>query len=164
MTIGNQREQIWESLNDPEYRGQFVEEGINVGIAFQIRSLRNKQNLTQANLAEKIKVRQPLVSAWENPDYGRFTLGTLKELAKAFDVGLLVKFVPFSTLVNLLVDLKPESIAPPNFDQEQQIKILFDNLNKLFDANQAVYQPLGINANSGLQANKQESGRESVHA
>ena len=48
----DKREQIWESLRDPEFRKQFIDEHINVGIAFQIRSLRNRRNLTQANLAE----------------------------------------------------------------------------------------------------------------
>ena len=119
MTIANKREQIWQSLSDPEYRHQFVEEEINVGIAFQIRSLRNRQKLKQGNLADLLGVKQPLVSSWENPNYGRYTLGTLKDLAKAFDVGLLVRFVPFGKLVDWTVDLTSEVIAPPSFSEEQ---------------------------------------------
>jgi transcriptional regulator with XRE-family HTH domain len=119
MTMDNKREQIWESLRDPEYRHQFVDEEINVGIAFQIRSLRNKQNLTQVNLAKRLGVKQPLVSSWEDPDYGNHSLGTLKELARAFDVGLLVRFVPFSTLVDWTANLSGDAIAPPSFGEEQ---------------------------------------------
>jgi transcriptional regulator with XRE-family HTH domain len=121
MTVDNKREQIWESLRDSEYRHQFVEAEINVGIAFQIRSLRNRQNLTQANLADRLNVKQPLVSSWENPDYGRYSLGTLKDLAKAFDVGLLVRFVPFSKLVDWTVNLPKDAIAPPSFGEEQYL-------------------------------------------
>jgi transcriptional regulator with XRE-family HTH domain len=123
MTIDNKREQIWESLRDPEYRHQFVEEEINVGIAFQIRSLRNRQNLKQAKLANRLGVKQPLVSSWENPDYGRYSLGTLKDLAKAFDVGLLVRFVPFSTLVDWALNLTSDTIAPPSFGEEEKYHI-----------------------------------------
>lgn len=123
MTIDNKREQIWESLHDHEFRKQFIDEHITVGVAFQIRSLRNRQNLTQANLADRLDVKQPLVSSWENPDYGKYSLGTLKELAKAFDVGLLVRFVPFSTLVNWTVNLTSDDIAPPNFGEEERYRV-----------------------------------------
>ncbi len=120
MTIANKREQIRQSLSDPGYRHQFVEEEINVGIAFQIRSIRVRQKLTQGNLADLLGVKQPLVSSWENPNYGKYSLATLKELAKAFDVGLLVRFMPFSKLVDLTVDLTKEVIAPPNFSEEER--------------------------------------------
>lgn len=137
MTIANKREQIWQSFTDYDYRHQFVEEEINVGIAFQIRSLRNRQNLTQGDLANLMGVKQPLVSAWENPDYGKYTLGTLKDLAKAFDVGLLVRFVPFGLLVDWTVDLKPSDIAPPNFVEEQYHKAIITTLEQVIaDASQ----------------------------
>ncbi len=120
MTTDNQREQIWRSLDDPEYRHQFVDEGISVGLAFQIRALRNKQQLTQDELAGKMTSRQPAVSSWENPNYGKYTLKTLKDLAKAFDVGLLVRFVPFSELVDRGINLTSDAIAPPSYTQELQ--------------------------------------------
>jgi hypothetical protein len=36
-----------------------------------------------------------------------------------FDVGLLVRFVPFSTLVDWTVGLTSDLIAPPSFNEEQ---------------------------------------------
>ena len=117
MNIINKKEQMWESLHDPEYRKQVIDEHINVGIAFQIHGLRQRQEIKQKALAERLGIKQPLISAWENPNYGKYTLNTLKELAKAFDVGLLVRFVPFSTLINWSVDLTGDIIAPPNFNQ-----------------------------------------------
>jgi transcriptional regulator with XRE-family HTH domain len=118
-TTNNKREQMLENLRDPEFRQQLIDEHINVGIAFQIRALRERQNLTQANLAALLGVKQPLVSSWENPNYGKYSLATLKELAKAFDIGLLVRFVPFSSLVDWTVDLTSDAIAPPSFREEQ---------------------------------------------
>jgi transcriptional regulator with XRE-family HTH domain len=142
------RDQMWESMRDSEFRKQFIDEHIDVGVAFQIRSLRDRQNLTQAKLAERLSVKQPLVSAWENPNYGKYTLATLKELAKAFDVGLLVRFVPFSTLVGWTVDIKPDTIAPPSFGEEEFCNTLILDLEKMFiDANEA-YRPIsGTDAN-----------------
>ncbi len=120
MSTTNKHQQIWESLHDSEFRKQFIDEHINVGIAFQIRSLRDRQKLTQAKLSELLgdKRKQPLISEWENPNYGKYTLATLKDLAKAFDVGLLVRFVPFSTLVDWTVDITSTAIAPPSSTDE----------------------------------------------
>ncbi|MBN1693156.1 MAG: helix-turn-helix transcriptional regulator [Dehalococcoidales bacterium] len=123
MTLDNKKEQLWESLNDPEFRKQIIDEHISVGIAFQIRSLRERQELTQVELAQLLGIRQPLLSSWENPNYGKYTLGTLKDLAKAFDVGLLVRFVPFSTLIDWTVNLSKDTIAPPNFNEEDRSQI-----------------------------------------
>ncbi len=118
--MNSKYEQMWENLSDSDFRKQFIDEHVDVGIAFQIRSLRNRQGLTQSDLAKLLDVKQPLLSSWENPNYGRYTLKTLKDLAKAFDVGLLVRFVPFSKLVGWTVDLTSDVIAPPSFADEQK--------------------------------------------
>jgi len=150
MTIANKREQIWQSLSDPGYRHQFAEEEVNVGIAFQIRSLRNRQKLTQAELAELLgdKKKQPLLSAWENPNYGKYTLGTLRDLAKAFDVGLLVRFVPFSTLVDWTINLTSDVIGPPSFSEEQN-----HALTSLSTVRDSVEGAITIDANTLLYPN-----------
>ncbi len=136
MTSSDRYAEIWESLRDPEYREQFVAEEINVGLAFQIRSLRDRQKLTQEDLAKKMKRHQPLVSAWEDPNYGKHTLSTLKDLAKAFDVGLHVRFVPFSMLVDWTADMTPDTIAPPSFGDDAPRNALIVNLQKIgVDAN-----------------------------
>ncbi len=125
MNTINKYKQMWKSLRDPEYRKQLIDEHINVGIAFQIRSLRERQKLTQTKLAELMgdNNKQPMISEWEDPNYGKYTLTTLKDLAKAFDVGLLVRFVPFSTLINWTIDLTSDVIAPPNFGEEEQFHV-----------------------------------------
>ena len=122
MNTTNKSKQMWESLRDPDFRKQLIDEHINVGVAFQIRSLRGRQKITQTTLAELLgdNSKQPMISEWENPNYGSYTLGTLKDLAKAFDVGLLVRFVPFSKLVDWTVDLTSDVIAPPNFGEEEE--------------------------------------------
>jgi transcriptional regulator with XRE-family HTH domain len=115
----SKNEQMWDSLKDPELRRQFIDAHVDEGIAFQIRSLRNKRPQTQPEFAKELGVKQPLVSAWENPNYGKYSLNTLKKLAKVFDVGLLVRFVPFSQLVDWTISPTYSGIAPPSFREEQ---------------------------------------------
>ena len=110
---------IWESLHDEEYRDDWANEHINVGIAFQIRALREASELTQTQLAMRTGSSQPNVSDWEDPSYGAYTLSTLRKLRKAFGVGLLVRFVPYSELVDWTVNLTPERLAPPSFDNDR---------------------------------------------
>ena len=118
MIKDEDRLEILESIQKFDDRHQFVDEEINVGLAFQVRALRNKRNLTQEEFAKEIGVTQPLVSAWENPNYGKYTLNTLKELAKVFDVGLSIRFVPFSKMVNDALSLDSSVIAPASFNEE----------------------------------------------
>jgi len=126
--MNSKQEQMWENLRDKDFRKQFIDEHVNVGIAFQIRSLRNRQNLKQSELAQLLDVKQPLVSSWENPNYGKYTLNTLKNLAKAFDMGLLVRFVPFDTLIDWTVNLTSDAIAPPSFNEEEKLRAALPGL------------------------------------
>lgn len=60
---------------------------------------------------------QGTISRLENPDYGKYTLTTLKRLAAAFDVALVVRFAPFGELLTWADELSPEALAVPAYDQ-----------------------------------------------
>lgn len=122
----NKSDQLWKSLEDEEYRRAFIAD--DTGLAFQIKLLRDKKGWTQAELGERAGgKRQETISQWENPNYGKYSLSTLKELATAFDVGMVVRFAPFSELVEWNANLTPERIAPPSFDEEQQSRGRFES-------------------------------------
>jgi transcriptional regulator with XRE-family HTH domain len=100
---------------------------LDKSLSFQIRSLRDRENWTQAQFAEKLGIKhQNNVSArLENPYYGKHTLTTLKKIAAACDVGLVVWFVPFSRLADWVsgtphVDegLSPNFYDVPAFDND----------------------------------------------
>lgn len=112
-------QRIWESLKDVEYRREYSAD-IGTGLAFQIKLLREKNGWTQDRLAGLTGKQQETISQWENPDYGNYTLNTLKSLASAFDVALIVKFAPFSELAKWMSALTPERLAPPSFGEEAQ--------------------------------------------
>jgi transcriptional regulator with XRE-family HTH domain len=113
------KQQIVDSLSDKEYRDLFVSEHISQGLAFQIRALRQEKGWTQSELGERVEMRQTTISQLEDPDYGRFTLSTLKRLASAFDVALMVRFTSFHELIESTVKISPARLAPPSFDEDR---------------------------------------------
>jgi len=119
--ISDRREQQIEALKDKEYRDLYVAEHIRTGIAFQIRAMREDREWTQSELGQRAEgMAQETISLLEDPDYGRLTLRTLRRLASALDVALIVRFTPFSDLVDWMVNLTPQRLAPPSFDEELQ--------------------------------------------
>ena len=67
-------------------------------------------------------MNQNMIYRLENPSYGRATISTLKRIAAVFDVALVVRFVPFSQLIDWVTGtpfedkgLSPEALAVPGF-------------------------------------------------
>jgi transcriptional regulator with XRE-family HTH domain len=104
--------------NNKTYRDAYVAEHIKTSVPLQIRHLREKHALTQAQLADKAKTTQTVIARLEDPNYGNLTLNSLLKIASAFDIGLLVKFVPFSQLVLELQDLSPKALSVKSFLEE----------------------------------------------
>lgn len=100
------------------YRHKLVAEHIQRSPAIQIRALRESRRLTQTQLAQAAGVRQSWISDVEKPDREGFNLSTLKKLAEAFDVALIVRFVPFSQFTEWIDRLDEADLAPPPFDQD----------------------------------------------
>lgn len=107
-----------EEFDSKEYRDEFVAANIRNGIAFQIRAMRQKANLSQSELAQRAGKTQNVISRLEDPDYGRFTLNTLLDLAKAFDVALVVRFASFSELRASVANLTPSALEIPSYAEE----------------------------------------------
>ena len=110
-------EQIWESLADKEYREEIAIEYLNINLAVQIMRMREKRQLSQSELANLLGQPLEVVVQWEDPDYEWPSLINLEALAKAFDVALLVKFIPFSELVGDMVSMS--RLSPASFSGDQ---------------------------------------------
>lgn len=128
--ITNKRKQrLFNELKDKKYREAYVSNSVDVGVAIQIKALREHRKpkpWTQSDLATHANMQQERISVLENPSHSP-TLSTLKKLANAFDIGLIVRFVPISELVKHQLDLSSEShqinlpsdsSGIPSFDQE----------------------------------------------
>src|ERR1700730_2314616 len=89
---------LWKKMKSKEYRDSFVASHVSNIIASQIFMMRTREDRkwTQTTLAEKAGMKQSRISAIEDPDFENVEIATLRRLASAFDVGLSVRFVPFS--------------------------------------------------------------------
>jgi len=100
MNLNSRKTLISRLQRGRRVRQLFVESHIAKTIAYQIRATREKLGLTQQQLANEIGTNQNAIYRLESPNYGKATLTTLKRVAAALDVALVVRFVPFSELVD----------------------------------------------------------------
>jgi transcriptional regulator with XRE-family HTH domain len=99
-------------------------------MAFQIRSMRDRESWSQEELAERVGMNQNAISRLENPSYGKATITTLKRLARVFDVALMIQFVPFSRLTYWVSGtefpdkgLRDSYYSIPSFTNEDEISL-----------------------------------------
>jgi transcriptional regulator with XRE-family HTH domain len=93
------RSQLVAGLAAKADREQWLRHRVEAGLARQVFRLRSYAGLTQSQMALVLGKPQSVISRLESPGYGRYSLGTLLDLAERFDVGLLAEFVPFSELI-----------------------------------------------------------------
>ncbi|MES3108571.1 helix-turn-helix domain-containing protein [Sphingomonas aurantiaca] len=101
------------------YREAFVENEVRTGLAYQVRVLREQRNLSQDQLAKLMGTTQSAVSRLEDSDYGRVSLSTLFQVAKALDVGLMAGFCGFAEMVYRTRDVSPKALEVTSFSEEQ---------------------------------------------
>jgi transcriptional regulator with XRE-family HTH domain len=125
MTLYDKRKQkLLNDLKNKEYRDAFIAEHIYTGIPFQIKALRKQKerNWTQAELGKRAGMFQTRIRVLEDPDNESLSLNTLLRLASAFNVGLMVRFVPLSELVKWDLNLSSESLEAQGFDKDRYFK------------------------------------------
>ncbi len=123
LTTLRRRQQTIQSLVRKGYRDAYVEQHIKRGIATQIRAMRDARKWTQSELARRLDISQPNVARLEDEDYGQYSLQTLKRLASAFDVALVVRFVPFSQLVDYTTRISPADLVPASFENDTELHL-----------------------------------------
>ena len=79
---------------DPEIRAKIDQEVINLRIAHDIRELRTKAGISQAELANRIGTTQSVISRLEDAEYGGHSLPMLQRIAAALDRSIEVRFIP----------------------------------------------------------------------
>ncbi len=150
----NSKKSLLERLNrGADVRARFVDSNVSKLVAFQVRALREKEKWSQQRLAEKIESNQNAIYRAENPNYGKHTVTTLKKIAAVFDVALIVRFVPFSELIDWVTEtphivegLTPAALTVPSFsaeigegvfEQESMLKKLTEGAAKSADTSKA---------------------------
>lgn len=80
---------------DAKRQAALDQERVNAKIARDIYRLRQKHNLTQKELAAKVKTTPSVISRLEHADYPGHSLNMLQRIATALNQRIEVKFVPF---------------------------------------------------------------------
>jgi len=112
----NTNSKMFHKLKDKEYRKLFISGQIKNGLAFQIRALRQSQEMSQKDLAALTGTKQSVISRIENKVSSNLSINTLLNFANAFDVALVVRFEPINKLMDWAGNLSPEVMAPRKSD------------------------------------------------
>jgi transcriptional regulator with XRE-family HTH domain len=114
----NTNSRLIAELRDKTYRDAYVAAQIEIGLPFQARALRQAREWTQEQLAELAGMSQPRIAEIERPGKRKFNLDTLLRIASALDVGLEVRFVPLTTIIDHAESFDPDSFSIPTFAEE----------------------------------------------
>ena len=116
--MSTSRTNLVDSLTSKSYRHKLVAEHLKITTAAQIKAMRESRGWKQRELAELAGVKQNWISQVESPDHEGFTLRTLKKLGMAFDVALILRYVPFSQFADWIASLEMRDLAPPGFEDD----------------------------------------------
>lgn len=105
-----------EKFRDKEYRDSYVREHTRQFLARQMRAFRGGRSQTE--FAKMLGVSQSVVSErLEDPNYGKWNLQTLHEIASKLDVAVFVRLVDFQTFLRLSNDLSDGAARPPSYGE-----------------------------------------------
>lgn len=110
----------WDDLADKAYREAYADSALDSLIATQLRVLREQRDLTQTQLAEISGMKQSRISTLEDVNYSRWSLSTLKRLARAFDLALVVKFESFSGMLREMDRYGRDYLQQPSFTDDRR--------------------------------------------
>lgn len=92
--------------------------GVKTWIARQVRALREQRGWSQEDLGDQTGKPQSAISRVEDPDYGKLTLQTLFDLARAYDLPLLIQFVEWSDWLCRMDDSSTEALQKESFNAD----------------------------------------------
>jgi len=105
-----------------DYRDAYSEAFSNEYLAAQIQVLRKQRGWTQAQLGEKIGSNQGRVSVYEDEEYGKWSLETLRKMAAVFGLWVKVSFESHGTLVHEATHFQPQKLLRNGFEEDAEIR------------------------------------------
>jgi transcriptional regulator with XRE-family HTH domain len=119
-------ETLRQDLKHEEFSEGYAESFLDAYIATQIKVLREQNEMTQAQLAERLKTTQTAISRIENVNYSGWNISTLKRIARAFDVRLKVSFETYGSLIRDVEGFNRESLR--RTPREKDTELLQENV------------------------------------
>jgi transcriptional regulator with XRE-family HTH domain len=148
-------EKLLLKLRKKPYREAYVGETVRRWMAHQIRAIRESRNWNQGVFAKKLGKPQSVLSRIEDPSYGKLSVQTLLEIAAAFDVALLIRFVSFPAFVAATRNLTTGDMCVDEFSLTQ-----FQNVGGQREAEHAeARSEPPLKASSGANASRCNAGR-----
>lgn len=102
---------LWGRFANRAYREAFAEAKLRESIAAQVYYLRESRKLTQGELAALAETQQPAISRIERGE-AALTAKSLEAVARAFDVALSIRFVPYSEIAESSICDRIEAYVP----------------------------------------------------
>ncbi|MFH1776439.1 MAG: helix-turn-helix domain-containing protein [Candidatus Omnitrophota bacterium] len=87
------KDYLRKELKNPEFKKVFDEEEVYASLAIQIAKIRQKEELTQQELAKRLHTTQQTISRLEDVHNRRYSLRTLIKLAHVLNKRLRVELV-----------------------------------------------------------------------
>jgi transcriptional regulator with XRE-family HTH domain len=112
------RIQILERFADFVYRHAYIDSFVDSYLATQIKALREQRGLTQTSLAESAKMKQSQISRLEDVNNSSWTVSTLKRIAKALDLVLVIRFESFGKLLPDIETFGRSALERPSFKDD----------------------------------------------
>ena len=109
------RSSLIKRFQDQEYRQIYVESFIDSSIATQIKVLRDQRDLTQTDLADLAAMKQGQISRLEKVNNERWKVITLRRIARALDLALVVRFESFGNVIPDVESFERKTLQRPSF-------------------------------------------------
>lgn len=109
------RDRLLGEFHDEEARREYADEFLDAAVALQIKTLRQQRDWTQQDLASRAGMKQSRISVMEQVDYSSWSVKTLRRLAAAFDLALVVRFESFGNLLGDITSLGRATLERPSF-------------------------------------------------
>lgn len=86
------RDFLKKELKDKEFEKAYYEGLEKARVALEITYFREKNGLTQGELAKKINTSQSAIARLEDPNYKGYSISTLRKISDALGIELVVSF------------------------------------------------------------------------
>jgi len=114
---------ILKAFHKLAYRRAYVDNLTDSILATQIQVLREQRGWSQEKLAEVAGLGQSQISKFEDVDNSSWQGRTLKKVAKAFDLRLVVRFESFGTALADIESLNRRELERPSFKDDPVFQI-----------------------------------------
>lgn len=112
------KSRILKAFHKLAYRRAYVDNLTDALLATQIQVLREQRGWSQEKLAEEAGLGQSQISKFEDVDNASWQGRTLKKVAKAFDLRLVVRFESFGTALADIEKLNRRELERPSFKDD----------------------------------------------